>query len=521
MTYGIGRPAPPWSKGSGFGLISKGRSDIILRPGPTRGSFTVYPYQVGIIIADGILEYVFEEEKRTLPKGEVRTYVVSTAPFRLLFQLKLPWEPSEPEDIVLDPPLTTSDAQHVTGRIDLTVSVITQGSVFTSVMPEGAHRLLQLLGLDGDVITKSDIANVTKSELLPKLLALDLHGYEANELRSNRDLLRDISGSLKTELASTIDRFGLQLVDFYVNWGSTPDERQRSVIRGIEGEVERRKESDDALFTPIRHDPPAKIVPSTQHPSGPVRSEPVERPPDQVRQAYPEQATPETSGNEQALQHPSRLRTHRPPKRLNRRPSSLYRAAEKGYTDLVKALISSGADANATTDDGLTPLHAAAMRGRTKAVKALISSGADANVMTKSGGLTPLDYATLNGHTKTVQVLVSAQAAINERLDISEPVMLITVNRSYRPDMTGVELYEATRKWWVVGERREGAKYAIAKYKGEVLEIYEIHEWYSGQYKGKTRWAFRGQIASREIRGELRNKTVLHLHANPILYLNC
>ena len=502
-------------------MISRKRDDIILRLGPTHGSFTVYPYQVGIIICDGIVEYAFEEERRDLPKGDVRTYIISTAPFKLFFRLKAPLDPSEPDDIVLDPPLLTADGQHVTGRIDLTVSVITQGSMFTSVMPEGAHRLLQLLGLDGDVIAKSDVANVIKSELLPKLLALDLQGYEANELRSNRDLLRDISGALKTELAPTIDRFGLQLVDFYVNWGSTLGERKRSVIGGIEREVEMRKELHDASFTPIRHDPPEKIVPPAQHPSGPVRSEPVERPPDQVRQAYRGQATPETSRNEQALQHPSRLKSHKPPKRLNRRLSSLYLAAENGYTDLVKVLISSGADANATTDDGLTPLHAAAMRGRTKTVKALISSGADANVMTKSGGLTPLDYATLDGHTKTVQVLVSAQAEINERLDISEPVMLITVNRSYRPDMTGVELYEATRKWWVVGERREGAKYAIAKYKGEVLEVYEIHEWYSGQYKGKTRWAFRGQIASREIRGEWRNKTVLHLHANPILYLNC
>jgi hypothetical protein len=203
-------------------LISKGRSDIILKPGPTRGSFTVYPYQVGIIIADGILEYVFEEEKRTLPKGEVRTYVVSTAPFRLLFRLKLPWEASQSEDIVLDPPLTTSDAQHVAGRIDLTVSVMTQGSVFTSVMPEGAHRLFQLLGLDGDVITKSDVVDVIKGELWPKLLALDLHSYTADELRNNQEPLRDISNSLKTELASAIDRFGLQLDDFYVSWVPSP-----------------------------------------------------------------------------------------------------------------------------------------------------------------------------------------------------------------------------------------------------------------------------------------------------------
>ena len=153
---------------------------------------------------------------------------------RMLFRLhrsdcffgKLPWEASQPEDIVLDPPLTTSDAQHVAGRIDLTVSVMTQGSVFTSVMPEGAHRLFQLLGLDGDVITKSDVVDVIKGELSPKLLALDLLAYAADELRSNQEPLRDISNSLKTELASAIDRFGLQLDDFYINWVPSASKRQ-------------------------------------------------------------------------------------------------------------------------------------------------------------------------------------------------------------------------------------------------------------------------------------------------------
>ena len=33
-----------------------------------------------------------------------------------------------------------------------------------------------------------------------------------------RELLRDIFASLKAELASTIDRFGLQIVDFHANW---------------------------------------------------------------------------------------------------------------------------------------------------------------------------------------------------------------------------------------------------------------------------------------------------------------
>ena len=110
-------------------------------------------------------------------------------------------------------------------------------------------------------------------------------------------------------------------------------------------------------------------------------------------------------------------------------------------------------------------------------------------------------------------------------LHTSEPVMLITINRTYRPNMTDTELYEATRKWWVVGERREGAEYAVATYRGETLEAYEIHEWYPELYQGKQRWVFRGAIADHETRREMVGKSVRHLReqgaANPILYHNC
>ena len=110
-------------------------------------------------------------------------------------------------------------------------------------------------------------------------------------------------------------------------------------------------------------------------------------------------------------------------------------------------------------------------------------------------------------------------------LHTSEPVMLITINRTYRPNMTDTELYEATRKWWVIGKRRECAKYAVATYRGETLEAYEIHEWYPEEYEGKTRWIFRGEIAGFQIREELVDKSVKHLrkqgNSNPISYLNC
>ena len=181
-------------------------------------SLTVGPYQVGIIIWDGAVLDIFSEGTQTLPEGDVQTYVVTTAPVKFTYMIKGPGKSSYQNDIVLDTPPLTSDGQHATGRIDLTVSVMAQGSRFTSVIPEKADRLLQLLGLTGDVVTKSDIARVIKVDLSPRLLALDLRGSSADELRNNQGPVRDISNLLRTELASAIDRFGLQLDDFYVNW---------------------------------------------------------------------------------------------------------------------------------------------------------------------------------------------------------------------------------------------------------------------------------------------------------------
>ena len=167
---------------------------------------------------------IFSEGTQTLPEGEVQTYVASTAPFKLTFRLKVPGKSSNQYDIVLDPPLLTSDGKYVTGRIDLTVSVITQGSRLTSVIPEKADRLLQLMGLSGDVVTKSDVARIIKGELSPEVLALDLGEYTADELQGNRELLGEISGALKRGVDSAIDRFGIQLDDFQMNWAPQPQE---------------------------------------------------------------------------------------------------------------------------------------------------------------------------------------------------------------------------------------------------------------------------------------------------------
>ena len=211
------------------------RDNEILREGPTRGKFTVWPNQIGIVMRRGKVVDIFSEGEQKLPRGEVRTYVVSTAPFHLTFWLKDPGDADQPsEGVALDQPVLTADGQMVTGRIDLTLSV----------SRKNVEYLLQLHGPRG-TIAEQEVADAIKWELLAKVLALDLHKHTAGDLRGNRELFKDIFESLQIELTSTIRRYGLRLDNFYVNWGLTPEEQERikeqrhqSIIRDIEREKE-------------------------------------------------------------------------------------------------------------------------------------------------------------------------------------------------------------------------------------------------------------------------------------------
>ncbi len=56
-----------------------------------------------------------------------------------------------------------------------------------------------------------------------------------------------------------------------------------------------------------------------------------------------------------------------------------------------------------------------------------------------------------------------------ESAEITDPVILVRINRLYRPDMSPTELYDTTRRSWRVGERRDGARYALTLYPDECL----------------------------------------------------
>lgn len=82
----------------------------------------------------------------------------------------------------------------------------------------------------------------------------------------------------------------------------------------------------------------------------------------------------------------------------------LIPAVESGDVAKVEALLDSGADVNAKTHTGATPLIYASWHGHTDVVKALLDHGADVNTVTHDGK-TALSIASEKRHSEIVKLL--------------------------------------------------------------------------------------------------------------------
>lgn len=92
------------------------------------------------------------------------------------------------------------------------------------------------------------------------------------------------------------------------------------------------------------------------------------------------------------------------------RPSvSLFEAAEQGNLDQLKRHLYWGCDVNAVNSDSQTPLGLAAKNGQVEVVKLLVSKGADA---TKAGAL---HYAAEERQVKVIEALLNSGVDINTR----------------------------------------------------------------------------------------------------------
>lgn len=89
--------------------------------------------------------------------------------------------------------------------------------------------------------------------------------------------------------------------------------------------------------------------------------------------------------------------------------SALHIAAGRINVDLVRALLSAGADTSLFDHDGMTPLHVAAAEGRTDALQALIDHGVDVDIAGQ-GGQTALHMAVVRKKLESVKILLAAGA---------------------------------------------------------------------------------------------------------------
>src|SRR5437879_3362671 len=98
-------------------------------------------------------------------------------------------------------------------------------------------------------------------------------------------------------------------------------------------------------------------------------------------------------------------------------------------------------------------------------------------------------------------------------VEVSEPAILLRIQKLYRPDMAALALYDTTRGVWAIDAVRcRRVRFALAIVHGVVKEVYAVQSWHpanstayvSGReiemprYKG--RWEFIGKIADPLVR---------------------
>ncbi len=119
--------------------------------------------------------------------------------------------------------------------------------------------------------------------------------------------------------------------------------------------------------------------------------------------------------------------------------------------------------------------------------------------------------------------------------DIKHNVLMIRINQLYRNGMSKLELYEATRGYWVVDlKQAEKVELVFSVYDGMVVEVYRPVQWFPGLStfttrkdkvepdRVKPRYEFVGNIAE-EVRNLYVGKSVAGLfprgNQNPVKYI--
>ena len=116
---------------------------------------------------------------------------------------------------------------------------------------------------------------------------------------------------------------------------------------------------------------------------------------------------------------------------------------------------------------------------------------------------------------------------------IDENCVIININGQYNRSMEKDAIYKATKECWRIARHKlNHIKYVLSEYRGLIIEVFEVQNWYSKErpYGMKSKkagqtyigYGFNGIIAPNEIRQKYINKSIAHLkvqgRAYPITY---
>jgi ankyrin repeat protein len=119
-------------------------------------------------------------------------------------------------------------------------------------------------------------------------------------------------------------------------------------------------------------------------------------------------------------------------------------AANSGYEEIVRYLLSKGVDKNLKTKANTTALHYAALNGHLDVVKLLVENGVELEIK-NSQTATPLYYAAMRGHTDVVNFLIQ-KGAVVDALDREEGTPLHTAAQSGHLEMVRLLIENGAEK---------------------------------------------------------------------------
>ncbi len=109
---------------------------------------------------------------------------------------------------------------------------------------------------------------------------------------------------------------------------------------------------------------------------------------------------------------------------------ALLDAASNGSVEEVSGSLLAGANVNAASEDGYTPLHRAAGQGHETVAKLLLDAGADVDKQT-SWGTTSLWIAAFAGHFDIVKALLEKEADVNAANENGATPLYVAVQKDY------------------------------------------------------------------------------------------